>query len=347
MKALVYYGPEDLRYEEVTDSAPGKNEVRVRVTATGICGSDVHGYAGLTGRRIAPMIMGHEFCGEVESLGDGVEKLKSGDRVIPFPIIACGQCDACNQGFENKCRDKEFFGVLTKNGSMAEALCVHEDQVIKIDERIDDISASMAEPLAVALHGIRRAPDLKNKTVFVAGAGTIGLFVVSLLQQFECAKIIVSDLNAHRLSVAKKLGADAVIKADEQDVKSAVFELTGQKGADVSLECAGITPTVRQALHALKIGGHAVWIGNSARQIETDMQDIVTNEWNISGSFLYTRQDFIDVIQMLASGSIDISPVISQTIGLEDGPAMFSRLYKSPGDLVKVVITSEAPPKSR
>ena len=338
MKALVYHGPEDLRYEDVATPEPGDGQVRLKIGATGICGSDVHGYAGLTGRRLPPMIMGHEFVGTVEKLGPGVKSLKPGDRVVPFPIISCGHCEACLSGAENKCFETSLYGVLSRNGSFAEYLCINEKQATLVSNQLTDAEAAMAEPLAVALHGIRQAHKIEGKHVVVAGAGTIGLFVVALLKTFKPASIIVSDLNAYRLEIASKMGADVVVKADQLDLKEVVYAHTNQQGADVSIECVGITPTVRQAMDVLKIGGQSVWVGNSSKIIETDMQAIVTHEWQVTGSFLYTRKDFSDVIAMLENRQLDISPIISKEITLEEGPDMFHTLYKNPGNLIKVVV---------
>lgn len=338
MKALVYHGPEDLRFEEVSDIFPKDNEVKIKVRAIGICGSDVHGYAGLTGRRIAPMIMGHEFSGEVVEVGKDVKHLKIGDRVAPYPVEICGTCEFCRKGMEHICLNKKAYGVLDCNGAMADYICVPENIAFPLDDSVDYSTGAMIEPMSVALRGVDNAGDIEGKNVLIIGAGTIGLFALVLVKMRNPAKIFVSDLSSHRLSVAKQLGADVVIRSDKEDAAEAVRKGTNGLGADVSIECVGITPTTKQAVSALKLGGTSVWVGNSAKFIETNMQEIVTHELTVKGSFLYTLKQFKKVIDILGSGSVDISPIISKEINLEEGPDMFHTLYKNPGDLIKVVI---------
>ena len=338
MKAWVYHGPEVLRLETVDDVFPKEHEVKVKVKATGICGSDVHGYAGLTGRRVPPMIMGHEFSGVVAELGSGVSSLHVGDHVAPYPLSYCGECEFCRKGMTHICLKKRAFGVLDCNGSMAEYICVPESTAIKIKDETDFALAAMVEPLAVALRGIHHAGDLRGKHVLIVGAGTIGLFVLALARLAHPAKIYISDLSDHRLAVARQLGADLVIRSDQQDVPLVVRENTNGLGADISIECVGISPTAQQTIASLKQGGLAVWIGNSAKMIETNMQAVVTRELMVHGSFLYSLDEFREVIGLLDRQVIDIRPVISQEIAFDQVADMFHQLYQSPGSLIKVII---------
>lgn len=338
MKALVYRGPEDLRLEDVADVFPKDNEVKIRVKAVGICGSDVHGYAGLTGRRIAPMIMGHEFSGEVTEVGKAVKQLKAGDRVAPYPVEICGTCEFCRKGMEHICLNKKAYGVLDCNGAMAEYICVPENIAFKLDGRVDYSTGAMIEPMSVALRGVDNAGDLAGKNVLIVGAGTIGLFALVLVKMRNPARIFVSDLSAHRLGVAKRLGADVLIRAGQEDTAETVRKGTGGLGADVSIECVGVTPTTQTAISSLKLSGTSVWVGNSAKFIQANMQEIVTHELTVRGSFLYTIRQFKEIIDILGGGSVDITPIISREISLEEGPEMFHTLYKAPGNLIKVVI---------
>ena len=338
MRALVYQGPEILRYEDVDDVFPEEFEVKIRVRATGICGSDVHGYAGLTGRRIAPMIMGHEFSGEVAALGSKVTTLQVGDRVAPYPLYFCGTCPTCLQGMTHLCLHKRAFGVLDSNGSMAEFICVPEKAAIRIKDDTDFGIAAMVEPLAVALRGVHHGGDLRGKNVLIVGAGTIGLFVLTLAKLQQPAQIIIADISEHRLDVAKKLGADVTVRSDLQDTATVVKDLTANLGADVAIECVGLSPTTQQTISSLKFGGLAVWIGNSAKMVETNMQAIVTRELMVHGSFLYALDEFREVINLLDQKIIDIRPVISREISFDEAADMFHTLYRSPGDLIKVII---------
>lgn len=339
MKALVYYGPSDLRYEDIKDVTPKKGEVKIRVKAVGICGSDVHGYLGLTGRRIAPMVMGHEFSGQIVEIGKEVTDLKLGDRVAPYPVEICCQCEFCLQGQTHICINKKAYGVLDCNGAMAEYICVPANLVFKIDDTVSYSVAAMMEPMAVAYRGVNNAGYLEGKNVFIVGAGTIGLFTLALVKMKNPAKIFISDLSDSRLSVAQKLGADVLINSSKEDPVGVIMENTDTQGVDVAIEAVGITATTKQTMSSLKLGGTAVWIGNLAKFIEVNMQEIVTRELKIYGSFLYTLSEFKEVIDILGTGKIDVTPIVSKEIPLEEGFSMFKTLAENPGDLIKVVIT--------
>lgn len=340
MQALVYYGPEDLRLTEVAEPRPARGEVLVRVKACGICGSDVHGYLGLTGRRTPPMIMGHEFAGEVAAVGDGVTGVATGTRVAVYPIAFCGECAQCRQGNVHHCLNKKALGVLDCNGAMAEFVCVPAKSLFKIGDNVPYEIGSMMEPLAVACRAVNRAGDLKGKTVVVVGAGTIGLFITALAKVKAPARLIVSDLSASRLAVAAKMGADRVVDPSKEKLDEVVKAGTNGAGADVSLEAVGATPTVQQAMACLRLGGTAVWVGNSARMVDVNMQEIVTRELNVVGSFLYSLEEFRIVADLLESGKIDVAPIISLSAPMARGVELFQRLAKDPGPLLKVVLNT-------
>jgi L-iditol 2-dehydrogenase len=244
----------------------------------------------------------------------------------------------CLQGMTHLCLHKRAFGVLDTNGSMAEFICVPEKAAIRIKEDTDFAIAAMVEPLAVALRGVHHGGDLRGKNVLIVGAGTIGLFVLILAKMQQPAQIIIADLNEHRLDVARRMGADITVRSDLQDTATVVKGLTENLGVDVAFECVGITPTTQQTISALKFGGLAVWIGNSAKMVETNMQAIVTRELMVHGSFLYALDEFREVIKLLEEKIIDIRPVISREITFEQAADMFHTLYRSPGDLIKVII---------
>ena len=338
MKALVYHGPEQLTYEEIRTPEPGPGEVRIRVMATGICGSDVHGYLGITGRRIAPMVMGHEFAGQVESVGEGVKSTKPGDRVTVQPVNFCGTCAYCGRGLTNLCENKKFLGVMDVNGSMADFVCVPEKLIYRLPDAVSFAQGAMTEPLAVASRAVESAGELQGQNLLIVGAGTIGLLTLQAAKLKGPAKIIVTDLSDARLSVARKLGADLVVNPAKEDAPALIADATGGLGADVSIEAVGVTPTVRQALEALRPGGRCVWIGNSAKTVELNMQDVVTKEKNIHGTYIFTHEGFGRAVDLLASGKIDTGAIISATVTLEEASGFFARLAGGADDLIKVMI---------
>lgn len=338
MKAIVYGGPNILNYKEVPDVSPKALEVKVRVKACGICGSDVHGYLGLTGRRLEPMIMGHEFAGEVVELGEGVTDYQIGSKVAVYPVDFCGKCEMCKQGDVHLCLNKRAFGVLDVDGAFAEYICVPAKSCFKVEDHVSYAIGSLMEPLAVAYRGVGHAGDLTGKTVLLVGTGTIGLLALACIKMKNPAKILVSDLSDNRLEVAKAMGADVVINPAKENFKEVIASHTAGKGVDVAIEAVGAAPTVQQAMSSLAFGGKAIWIGNNKQMIEVNMQEIVTRELKVEGSFLYGYKEFGTVVELLNSGKLNVEPLISEEITLKQAPEYFEKLAKTPGNLIKVVV---------
>ena len=335
MKAVVYEGPGILQLQEVADVSPQPKEVKIKIRACGICGSDVHGYLGLTGRRIAPMIMGHEFAGEVVQLGTDVKHLKEGDRVAVYPVDFCGECEMCQKGDVHLCLNKRAFGVLDVDGAFAEYICVPEKSCFKVSEEVPYEIGSLMEPLAVSYRGVGHAGDIEGKSVLLVG--TIGLLALACVKMKNPGQIMVSDLSDHRLEIAKQMGADFVINPSKEDFKEAIQHYTQGHGVDVAIEAVGLETTVQQAMSALGFGKTAIWIGNNKPVIQINMQEVVTRELRVHGSFLYGYQEFETVVDLLNGNQLNVKPLISKTIALEEIPAYCEKLAKNPGDFIKVV----------
>lgn len=336
MKALVYHGPRDLRLEQVPTPQPGAGEVRLKVLSTGICGSDVHGYLGITGRRIPPMVMGHEFAGVVDAAGHGADGVPVGLKATVQPVNFCGECEYCLRGETNLCLRRRFFGVMAENGSMAEYLCVPAKLVVPLPEGLSMEQGAMSEAIAVAYGAVRRAGDVSGRSVLVVGAGPIGLFILQMAKALGAGRVTVSDLDENRLKKALELGADDAVNPGRQDLSAA---LPG--GVEVSFEAVGTTATVAQAISATKSGGTVVWVGNSHKIVEVDMQSVVTRKISILGSYIYTHREFAEAVELLGRGVIKCAPLISHRFPLEQGPQVFAAMADRPGDYLKVVLTGE------
>ena len=339
MKAIVYEGDNNLVYRDVPDVSPAKDEVKIKVTACGICGSDVAGYQGLTGRRIAPMIMGHEFCGKAVELGEGdTGNVQIGKTYAVYPLYYCGECEMCRQGDVHLCLNKRAYGVLAENGALAEYICVPAKCCFEVKDGVSPAIGSLMEPLAVSYRGVRHAGDLSGQTVFMAGTGTIGLLALACVKMQNPAKIFVSDMDDNRLALAKEMGADIVINPARDDYKQIVLDNTDGKGCDVAIEAVGIAPTVQQVMGSLRFGGKAVWIGNNRKMIEMNMQEVVTRELSIYGSFLYGLKEFEKVVELLNENKLNVAPLISAKVKLEDAIAYFEKLKNHEDNLIKVVV---------
>jgi len=343
VKSLYYVGEKTMELREDPKPLPKPGEYLVRVRGNGICGSDFEGYMGKTGRRTAPMIMGHEVSGVVEQTSVG-GSLKQGERVVVFPKPFCGKCEFCKKGMVNVCSAGICMGVMDANGSMAEYIAIEEKYLIPFAETLSFNEAAMTEPLAVAFRSVHKISDQEIQDAeycMVIGAGTIGLLVVALLKMRGAKNIIVSDATNFRLGVARQMKADHTINSREVDFLDAVKTITGGKMCDFAIEAVGISPTAANSLDCLRIGGTAVWIGNAQKMVEVNMQKIVTTELTIKGNYVYDFPGFRESLKLLEAKKIDISPLMTNVYSLTDGVKAFNDLEKnSDGEMLKVFLES-------
>jgi 2-desacetyl-2-hydroxyethyl bacteriochlorophyllide A dehydrogenase len=344
LKALVYHGPNDLRYEDAPKPEPLPRELLVRVKTVGICGSDVHGYMGLTGRRIPPMIMGHEIAGDVVAVGAEVSNFKVGDRVAVDPIICCNECDFCRTGRTNICKSRRVIGVSmqneTINGAMAEYIAIPEHVAIKIPADLSYEQGALVDPLAVSVHGVRMGGDLNNKRVAVIGAGQIGLFAMQAAKAFGAESVTAIDIIDKRLSLAEELGADQSINAKSfteggRDLKESCLQFGG---FDVVIEAVGVEITVQQAIYLTKSGGTVVLMGLGQKEVKIDAHHVVENEIALRGTYIFVEKDGADAIRLLQEGLVDIGKMVDCVEPLEKGPDLFARLAREDGSLFKVLM---------
>lgn len=341
MKGLVFEANEVLVWQDVPEREPAAGEVKLKIKAAGICGSDIHGWKGITGRRIPPMIMGHEFSGQVVSLGEGVKTLKAGDRVTVSPVDNCGECEFCKAGLDQFCPDKRQFGCAAEDGAFEEYLCVPEDCCIPMNERVSWAEGAAVEPLAVAVRAANRAGGeaMRGKNVFIVGAGTIGLMILTAVKMYSPARIIVSDTMDVRLELAKSMGADLVVNPAKEDAVAAVLAATDGKGADFAFEAVGHPATFNQAMDVLRMRGRAIILGQGVPKGEVNILNMCVREPEIIGSFMYCRAEFDEAAELINSGRVDVKPMLSVEAPMSEGEAYFKKLAYDPGDLIKVILT--------
>lgn len=337
MKALVYEGAWQMPMRDVPIPQPGNAEVQVKVETVGVCGSDVHGFKGTTGRRKPPIIMGHEFSGTITAAGADIKNYKIGDRVVVTPLLTCGYCDNCRAGFPNICQNRSGLGV-NLNGAYAEIITVPQKMVFPLPAEMSWEQGALVEPLAVAMHAVNLTPMQLMDTVVIIGAGTIGLLTILAAKMKGAGKIIVSDVSAHRLDFAKRLGADVVVNPSKEDAVEAVKAQTNGKGAPAVIEAVGITATTKQSLFMARNGGNVVWIGNSDPEITINMQQIVTRELTVRGTYGF-NDEFGLSIEAIRSKRIDPTVLIEKRAALEDGTAIINDLAKGSADWIKVMLT--------
>jgi L-iditol 2-dehydrogenase len=345
MKALLLSAPGQLAFTDVETPVPGAGQVRVRVAACGICGSDVHGYTGSTGRRIPPLVMGHEAAGTVDAVGPGVADLSVGSRVALDSTVFCGECDHCRAGQENLCTDRQVLGVscgpYRRHGCFAEYVVVPRRVVYPIPDSLDFVAAALLEPLTIALHAVHLAEvGAHTRSAVVVGAGPIGLACVAALKAYSVPRIAAIDLDEGRLAQARSLGATDTFPAGEGAGKAAAAWGTSTAdtdGADVVLEAVGATAPVRTAIEAATRGGTVVLVGNVSPLIEMPLQLVVTRQLRLQGS-CSSAASYAEAIRLVADGTIDLSCFVSRVAPLSEGVEWFERLHDREPGLVKVVL---------
>ncbi|HEV56158.1 MAG TPA: galactitol-1-phosphate 5-dehydrogenase [Phycisphaerales bacterium] len=340
MKALVLEAYNRLRYMDVPDPVPGPSEVLVRVAACGICGSDVHGVDGSTGRRRPPVIMGHEAASTVAAVGDDVSDWHTGDRVTFDSTIWCGRCDFCRQGRVNLCEDRRVLGVSCEeyrcDGAMAEYVVVPQRILYRLPEGLSFEAAAMVEPLSVAVHAVKRIRPHLGETAVVVGAGVIGLLAVQALRAAGCPRVLAVDLDASRLRMAERLGAEVGLNAGEDGVQERIREWS-DGGVDVAVEAVGLSPTVNLAVSVVRKGGALALVGNVAPQVDWPLQAVVTRELSVYGSCA-SAGEYPACLDLLADGAVNAEPLISEMVPLSQGAEAFERLRRSEPGLIKVML---------
>jgi L-iditol 2-dehydrogenase len=310
------------------------------VRCCGICGSDVHGFDGSSGRRVPPIIMGHEAAGVVESVGQDVAAFAPGDRVTFDSMVSCGRCRYCQAGQSNLCDDRRVLGVspgdYRRHGAFAEFVVVPQHIVYAVPDGIPLEHAALVEPLSVAVHAVERTPIRLGDRAVVVGCGVIGLLTIQAARAKGCTSVIAVDLDDTRLARASRVGADAALDA-KADVRARVLELTGGRGADVVFEAVGAAAPAETALRCLRKGGTLTLIGNVTPRIEVDLQAIVTRELSLIGT-CGSSGEYPACLELMSRGVIRVDELITAVAPLAEGPAWFERLYAREPGLLKVLL---------
>jgi L-iditol 2-dehydrogenase len=345
MKALLLTAPGSLALADVDDPQPGPGEVRVRVAACGICGSDVHGFTGSTGRRIPPLVMGHEAAGTIDAVGAGITDIAVGTRVAIDSTIFCGGCAHCRAGAENLCTDRQVLGVscgtYRRHGCFAEYVVVPRRVVYPIPDTLGFVAAALLEPLTIALHAVHLgAAGPGTRSAVVVGCGTIGLAVTASLRALGVPRIAAIDMDEPRLAAARRLGAtETFVASADAGQRAAAWGTSSPDtdGADLVVEAVGNTAAVQTAVAAATRGGTVVLVGNVSPTIELPLQAVVTRQLRLQGSCA-SAGCYPEAIRLVAEGRVDLSGFVSRVAPLAEGPAWFDRLHHREPGLVKVVL---------
>lgn len=328
MKAALWYKKGDVRVEEIEEPKVVEGAVKIKVKWCGICGSDLHEYLGgpifipvgqphpLSGNT-APVVLGHEFSGEVVEVGQGVTRFKAGDRVVVEPIVACGKCPACKEGKYNLCESLGFHGLCGSGGGFAEYTVFPEEFIHKIPDNMSYEQAALIEPITVALHSLRMANFRTGDTALVLGSGPIGIATIECLKAAGAKQIIVLQRKSIRQEYAKRSGADVVLDPNEVDVAAEVKKLTNGVGVDTCFETTGAQIGFQTGIDSLKYDGTMVITSIWEKEISFNPNSLVFTEKKLVGTIAY-RHEFPAVIAQMSDGRIKAEGYITSRISLDD-----------------------------
>jgi 2-desacetyl-2-hydroxyethyl bacteriochlorophyllide A dehydrogenase len=344
MKALVFSDIGKMTMGVRPEPEPAPDEIMLRVSGTGICGSDLAGFLGLSPRRRPPLVLGHEAIGVVAKMPETPPPFadewpfKVGQRVVVNPIVPCGKCEPCRLGKVNICASWRLLGLDRVDGAFADYVKIKATQVFPLPDDLPDNRAVMVEPLANGVHLFTLISAHRFGTMAIFGAGTQGCLMLSLAHLLGYREIAVVDLNQQRLQVAAELGARHLIDASKTDAPAEIRRLFGGYGADIVIDAHGNQPVRSACVASARKGGEVLLLGLHEVESTIDFAAVVRNELRLQGSYAFTAADFARSKALIESGDIDLSPW-TEMLPLEDGDAAFKRLTTNPGATMKIVLT--------
>ncbi|MGB7264255.1 MAG: galactitol-1-phosphate 5-dehydrogenase, partial [Terracidiphilus sp.] len=289
-----------------------------------------------------PIVMGHEAAGTVAATGTGVEGYAPGDRVTFDSTVYCGECPYCKRGQFNLCDNRQVIGVscgdYRRHGAFAEYVAVPQRILYHLPANLSFAEAAMLEAASVALHAVRVSEVHGGETVLVLGAGMIGLLTLQAARAAGCARVLAADVDETRLKLARKVGADETLHASGAELVAKVLDLTGGRGVNLAYEAVGRNETVAAAIDCTQKGGTVTLIGNIQPEVALPLQKVVTRQIRLQGSCA-SAGEYPQAIDLIASGKMQVGPLISAVAPLEEGPRWFERLHAREPNLMKVILT--------
>lgn len=341
MKALVWEGPRQMNMRDLAEPKPESEEVLIRVAYSGICGSELGGYLGENTLRVPPLVMGHEFSGEIVALGSQVSQLKpdlaEGQRVTVNPLVHCGHCRACLSGRHNLCRDRQIVGIH-RPGSFADLVTAPASLVYPLPEQLSLEHAALAEPVGCAVRAVKLAGCSALDNLLITGLGPIGLLTLQVAQTFGVGQIYATDTDPDRRAIGEQFGVRVVDPLTESVVELIKAETNGE-GVAAAIDAVGTASTRQECIEAAMRGGRVVFVGLHAEESQIQSNLVIRSETTIQGSFAYAPLDFEAGLDWLSAGQLKIDPWLIKA-PLADGGACFERLLDKPGPVAKILLHS-------
>ena len=337
MLQAVMTKPGSIEFHEVSEPEIEDKQVLIRVKRIGICGSDIHVYHGLHPYTTYPVVQGHEVSGVIAEVGEEIEDLGQGDKVVFMPQVTCGECYPCRHGMYHICDNLKVMGFQT-GGAAQEYFPVSAAMVLKLPESVSFDQAAMIEPVSVAVHALSRAGDVHGKKVVVLGAGTIGNLVAQVARSSGAQAVMITDISEYKLEKARKCGLECTVNPQQEDLGHAILQHFGPDKADLILECVGVQDTITQAVGNARKGSTIVVVGVFGKKPVVDLGLVQDRELNLVGTLMYQKRDYERAIDLVSKGRLCLEEMITHRFPFKDYLQAYRAIEESRGQYMKVMI---------
>ena len=341
MLQQVMTAPGKIEFREIETPVPKAGEVLIRIMKIGVCGSDIHVWHGKHPFTSYPVTQGHEVSGEIAALGAGVENLEVGQKVTIQPQVVCGECYPCRHGKYNLCETLKVMGFQT-TGVASEYFAVDAAKVTPLPQEMSFDEGAMIEPLAVAVHAVRKFGDMQGMRVAVLGAGPIGILVAQAAKGMGAESVLITDISDLRLEKARQCGVDFCVNTRETDFGEALVSSFGPDKADVIYDCAGNNVTMGQAIRCARKGSTIILVAVFAGMAEVDLAVLNDHELDLNTTMMYRNEDYLEAIELVRAGKVDLKPLISKHFAFRDYAEAYRYIDENRETTMKVIIDVQA-----
>lgn len=341
MLQQVMTAPGKIEFREIETPVPKAGEVLIRIMKIGVCGSDIHVWHGKHPFTSYPVTQGHEVSGEIAALGAGVENLEVGQKVTIQPQVVCGKCYPCRHGKYNLCETLKVMGFQT-TGVASEYFAVDAAKVTPLPQEMSFDEGAMIEPLAVAVHAVRKFGDMQGMRVAVLGAGPIGILVAQAAKGMGAESVLITDISDLRLEKARQCGVDFCVNTRETDFGEALVSSFGPDKADVIYDCAGNNVTMGQAIRSARKGSTIILVAVFAGMAEVDLAVLNDHELDLNTTMMYRNEDYLEAIELVRAGKVDLKPLISKHFAFRDYAEAYRYIDENRETTMKVIIDVQA-----
>ena len=329
--------PGKIEFRDVPVPKVKEGQVLVKIKRIGICGSDIHVYHGKHPYTSYPVVQGHEVSGEIVKLTDGGSNFKEGDKVTIQPQIVCGRCYSCKHGQNHICDNLKVMG-FQATGMASEYFAVDLKKVLKLPENISYDHGALVEPLAVAVHALKRGGDIKRRKILILGAGPIGNLVAQAANGMGAQSVMITEISDYRINIARECGINYCLNSKTQDIGEELINTFGKDKADLILECVGINTTTEQAIANARKGTDIIVVGVFAEKATVDLGLVQDRELKLIGTLMYQEEDYRKAIELIEESKVKLDPIITEHFPFEDYLEAYKYIEEKKDKIMKVMI---------